>query len=114
MRLRELLEGYNENKQLTFIIAKAIKDEASPLYHFEYKTTPIRSIWEWKRGESADKYIVIKREHPPIDITGSWHNFYSRGDLLCCMVTTEEDMKLKYSEKQAMEMIRWFDEEARK
>ena len=115
MKLREWLEAQkSENTTATFVIAKAVKDEASPLYHFEYRGTPIRAIWEWLQGETADKYIVINKNHPPIDITGNWVRAYNRGDLNCCVITTEQDLFTMYSEKQAKEMIEYYDREVRK
>ncbi len=47
MKVKEWLESKGKNEQATFIIAKSVKDDASPFYHKEYKTTPIFCVWEW-------------------------------------------------------------------
>lgn len=114
MKLREWLEKQGENDRVTIIIAKAVKDEHTPFYHNEYSTTPIWSVWEWLRGTSADKYFVTNANHPPIDVIGFWQAEYKRGDLKCCMVTTEADIKTLYpNEEQAQQMIKMYDEKAR-
>lgn len=114
MKLREWLETKDKNESVTFIVAKSVKDEGSPFYDDIYTTVPMRSVWEWLQGESIDKYIVIKAEHPPIDVTGSWQDWYKAGRLKCCMVTTEESLYKRYSEKQAKDMIGYYDREVRK
>jgi hypothetical protein len=114
MKLREWLEAKGQNEQATFVIAKAVKDEQSPMYRYEYRETPIRTVWEWLGGETADKYIVINPDHPPIDIAGHWVRHYNKGWLKCCVITTEQDLYTKYSEKQAKEMLEWYDKEVRK
>jgi hypothetical protein len=113
MKLREFLEETGRNSQYTFVIQKTVKDEHSPFYNDEYKTTPIWSTWEWLQGTAIDKYIVIKRDHPPIDVTGGWLNWYYKGHLGCCMVTTEQDLLLRYGEKQGREMIEYYDRKMR-
>lgn len=62
----------------------------------------------------AEKYIVIRADHAPIDISGGWTNWYKGGHLHCAIITTEEDLYTHYSETQAKEMIEWYDEQVRK
>lgn len=114
MKLREFLEEAGQNSQYTFVIQKAVKDEGSPFYNSEYTTTPIYTTWEWLRMPCIDKYIVIKRDHPPIDVTGGWLNWYNKGHLGCCMVTTEQDLLTHYGERQGRDMIAYYDREMRK
>ena len=109
MKLREFLETKGKNERYTFIIQKTVKDDATPFYHDEYKTTPIYTTWEWLQGTTTDKYIVIKADHPPIDVTGNWLNWYNMKDLSCCMITTEQDLLTHYGEKQGKDMIEWYD-----
>lgn len=109
MKLREFLEEAGRNGTYTLIVQKAVKDERSPFYHPEYRTTPVYSVWEWLQGTGIDKYIVIKRDHPPIDPTGAWLNWYNKNSLGCCMVTTEQDLITQYGEKQGREMIEYYD-----
>lgn len=114
MKLTEWLQNKGKNESATFVIAKAVKDDSSPLYYFEYKTTPIRTVWEWLEGNTGEEYIVINADHPPIDVTGNWVRHYKNGWLQCAMITTEQDMFTKYSGKQAQDMIEWYDKEVRK
>lgn len=113
MKLREFLQENGRNIQYTLVIQKTVKDEHSPFYHDEYKTTPIYSTWEWLQSSCIDKYIVINRDHPPIDVTGCWLNWYNKGNLGCCVVTTEEDLILHYGEKQGKDMIDYYDRKIR-
>lgn len=114
MKLKEWLQSKGQNEQATFVIAKAVKWEHAPGYTFEYKTTPIKCVWEWSESSSADKYIVINADHPPIDETGDWVRWYKQGRLMCAMITTEEDVRTMYSEKQAADMLAFYDRKVRK
>lgn len=114
MKLRELLEQAPKNTRYTFIVQKAVPCENAPGYTDAYTTTPVRTVWEWLNSPTPDKYIVIKKDHPPVSPTAGWHNWYKLDDLGCCMVTTEDDLILHYGEKQGREMIAWYDKEVRK
>ena len=92
----EWLENQNKNEDVTFIIAKAVKDDYSPMYHTEYRTTPIRPVYEWLRFD--DRYVVLNTDHPPIDVTGNWGKWYKRGRLKCAVITTIEDLYKMYGE----------------
>ena len=113
MLLKEWLQTKGKNEQATFIVEKVVKDEHTPFYHPEYRTTPIHSVWEWIEGETASKFIVAKADHPPIDITGNWLQWYKEGKLLCAMVTTYESLFTRYGKEQAEQMIKWYDEKVR-
>ena len=114
MKLTEWLQSKGQNEQATFIIAKAVKDDNSPFYHTEYRTTPIYNVWEWLKTETAEKYIVINADHSPIDITNGWVNWYKGGRLQCAIITTEEDLYTEMSKAQAERMIAYYDREVRK
>lgn len=114
MKVKEWLESKGKNEQATFIIAKAVKDDNSPFYHKEYKTTPIFCVWEWLQTNTTEKYIVINADHSPIDITNGWVNWYKGGHLHCAILTTEEDLYTEMSKKQAEGMIAYYDKEVRK
>ena len=113
MKLREFLENKSKTERYTFIIQKAVKDENTPFHHNEYRTTPIRTIWEWLDGKTVDNHIVIKADHPPIDVTGGWLNWYNIKDLSCCMITTEQDLITQYGENQGKDMITFYDRKMR-
>lgn len=113
MKLTEWLQNKGKNENVTFIIAKVVEDENSPSYHYEYVTTPIRTAWEWLESNAGEKYIILNKDHAPIDITGVWNNWYIKGHLRCAIVTTEQDMFTLYNEEQALQMIKHYDNEAR-
>ena len=77
MKLRQWLETNNKSDRITFIIKEADR---------EYRTTPIRNVWEWLESEMPDKYVVLCKDHPPIDITGDWMSWYKRKQLLCAVI----------------------------
>lgn len=108
MTRKEWLERLRMNDEVTFIIAKAVKDDYSPMYHNEYRTTPIRTVSDWLSSEN-DKYIVINADHSPIDITNGWVNWYKTGDLKCAIITTTDDIYTLYGEKQGSKMIEYYD-----
>lgn len=109
MRTTEYLEQLSENEQVTFIIAEARNDENTPLQHLEYRTTPVRCVWEWARNEKLANYIVTIKDHPPIDMTGTWVNWHKKGRLKCCVLISEETLHALYSEKQANDMIEFYE-----
>lgn len=109
MRTTEYLETLDSNEQVTFIIAEAQKDEHTPFYSTVYRTTPIRSAWEWAKCESLENHLVMMKDHPPIDVNGAWHNWYKDGRLKCCVLISEETLRTQYSEKQAQDMIAHYE-----
>lgn len=118
MNATEYLGKLPTNEPVTFLIARAVKDDASPFYHFEYHSTPIRPAWEWLRQDGSgacfgDKYIVINNDHPPVDPSGTWTRWFTQGQLSSCMVTTTADLGLLYKPEQAARMIEHYDDKAR-
>lgn len=114
MTTREYLQKIQEKngtcRDVTFIIARAVKDTHSPFYHHEFYGTPIRSVSEWLRwgDEFLDEHLVINADHPPIDVTGHWINKYKRGWVSCAMLTTEADLQLLYPGQQAVDMANYY------
>lgn len=117
MTAREYLQKIQEKHgtpEVTFIIAHSVKDSHSPFYHYEYDTTPVYSINELLRypsGSFIDTHLVVNADHPPIDITGIWVRHYNRGYLRCAVLETEDDLRIKYSGKQAEDMIAYYKRE---
>ena len=110
MNLRFWLLRQKKNEQVTFVVQKAVYDESIKGYTDEYRTTPIRTAGEWLDSTVADKYIVINADHPPIDVTGTWTARYKRGELACCVVTTEDELRKRYpNAEQAQQMIEWYE-----
>lgn len=115
MLVQEYLSKFNENQQVTFIKARARKDESTPFYHEEYQTTPIRCIYDFQKSPIMD-YYVLNHKQPPIEWLGGagWQNQFNKGDLLSLLVISKEDIELLYSPKQAAEIIESIDKELEK
>ena len=109
MRLNKYLNGLNENDRVTFVIAKAEKRDWGPGHDTVYHTTPVRVAREWKEWEAGQNYIVANEDHPPVDISGTFVNWYNRGDLKCCVLISEDTLRVMYGEKQAEDMIKFYD-----
>ena len=110
MKLKDFLEiKRKDSKDYTFTIAKAVKDDYTPFYHYEYYQTPIRALWEWDNCRIND-YIVINPSACPIDISGGWQNRYNKGMLENVIITREQDLFTMYSKNQAKDMLEWYDE----
>jgi hypothetical protein len=110
MKVKEYLKKYNVTGDVTFIIAKAEKDENTPFYHSAYVTTPItHATWLEDKCPRMLDYVVLNDHQPPIDwLSGSnWNMPYSKGWLRCMLVTTEEELKKMYSEEQAKSIERF-------
>lgn len=112
MKLQELLNNENENVMYTFTIAEYV--EVTGNYgRTVYTQTPLRVVWEWMKSGIVDKYIVINKSHPPIDITGHWINNYNNDYLKNCILTTEQDLIKQYGEEQGKRMIEYYDKKVR-
>ena len=110
MRVRDYLQKFPEAASVTFIEMVAVKDEGAPGYRDEYRTTPVRTGWEWLRSENfCDEYLVINADHPPLSVTEGWHNWYNHGHLHCAMITTEAELLKQYGEKQGRDMIAYYE-----
>ena len=97
MNVREFLKDVTGD--VTFIKARARKDDHTPFYHAEYQTTPIRNVRDWT-GDILD-YIVLNDAQPPIDwLSGApWQNAFNRGHLTSVLVIHPEDLELLYPTK---------------
>lgn len=116
MTVKEFLKaaGISSTQSLTFIIEEQVKDESSFSYRSSYRTTPIRSVYEWLDSKTAN-YIVLNPKQPPIETitTKFWFDRFNSGFLMCMLVTPEEEIRKQYSSTQAPEMINMYDEEVR-
>lgn len=105
MTVREYLKRFANEGSITFIKQITVKDEHTPFYHSEYQTSPINSAREWSQYEKVCDCLVINADHPPIDVTGMWGNWYKKGHLLCAMITTEAELIKLYGEEQGRRMV---------
>jgi hypothetical protein len=111
MTVRDYLNKHQNEASITFISLKAKKDDHSPFYHAEYRTTPISSAYDWAQNNKVCEKLVINADHPPIDVTGIWVSHYKAGRLLCAMITTEEELVRLYGEAQGRRMVEFYIEE---
>lgn len=110
MTVKEYFEAF-PHKDTTFIIARAIKDGNTPFYHCEYRTTPLRSVDEWKHCKDIMECIVLNNKQPSITwLTGvDWNPNIQRGFYRCMLIIPQKDFKTMYSEKQRNSMIEYID-----
>lgn len=114
MTVREYLEMVGltnkRNTQLTFVKGFAKKWDNAPGYDMAYQTTSVRCIWEWLNNDSPIlDYIMINEEQPPLSRV--WNNWYNKCGLKCFMVIPMDELKMIYSEKQALEMVEFWGKE---
>lgn len=115
MLVKEYLQNFNPHDDVTFIIVKAVKDEGTPFHHPEYKTTPICTISEWE-GSEIMNYYILNHKQAPIDwLSGvRWGLQFNRGKLISMLVTSEENIKSLYHERQLKDMIELIDSKIEK
>ena len=115
MRVKEYLSQFDVYTKVTLIVAKAVKDEHTPGYHPEYRTTPINMICEWRPSDLMD-YHILNTKQCPIDwMSGApWANDFKAGRLLSLLIISDEDMKTLYSEQQANELIEYIGNKIKK
>lgn len=108
MKFKDYAQRYlHKYDDVTFIVAKAVKDEHTPFYHSEYVTTPICLAYEWVDDTKFAEMNILNDNQCPIDwLSGaSWRNSFKSGRLKSLLVISDEDIKKMYSEKQAQSII---------
>lgn len=109
MKVKDYLKNH-EWREVSFIIAKAVKDEATPYYHAEYKTS---SLFHPFDKMYYDDYVILNDKAMPIDwLSGaSWSNAVKGGWAKCLLIIRWEDLITIYSEEQARSMIEYIDKQ---
>lgn len=111
MRFKDYLATLKDNDNVTFI--KVEFDETN-FHRTKYLTTANKPVWDWKRAENIQDFIVANKDCPPIDITGGWLRDYNRGFLNCCMLISEEAIYKMYpNQEQAKSMIEYYEREVK-
>lgn len=118
MNVRQYFDLLGKDKiftQATFIIARAVKDNHSPSYHAEYRTTPIYTVEEWLNNAKILDYIVLNDKQAPIDwLSGApWINWYNGGHLLSLLVIPRDELETLYSQDQARSMEEYIERKIR-
>jgi hypothetical protein len=109
MKVKEYLKSHDWN-EISFIIAKAVKDEATPYYHAEYKTSSLLHPYD-DFINFYDDYLILNDNAFPIDwLSGAtWGNAVKRGYAKCLLIISWKDLTALYSEEQARETIEYID-----
>lgn len=112
MTVREYLTHIKSNDDVTFIVARAVRDENTPFYHSEYRDTPIRMRWEWEMYDGAilDAIILNDRQPTITWLSGvDWNIAIKENRLKCLLVIPPEDMSKLYGKKQADGLIEYIE-----
>ena len=109
MKVKDYLQTHEWN-EVSFIIAKAVKNETTPFYHAEYKTSSLLHHFDNGLG-CYDDYVILNDNAMPIDwLSGaSWGNAVRRGWAKCLLIIKWEDLTTLYSEEQAKSLIEFID-----
>lgn len=112
MTVGEYLKRMKKYDEVTFIIARAVKDDHTPYYHEEYHTGSWCSVERVLNNCMAD-YIILNDRQPAITwLSGvDWNNDLRRGTLKRnFLVISEADFaKLIPSREQRASLIAYID-----
>ena len=108
MKVKDYLQTH-EWSEVSFIIAKAVKDDKTPLFHSEYKTSSL--FHHFEDISYYDDYLILNDKAMPIDwLSGApWGNEVRRGWAKCLLVINRKDLITLYGEKQANSIIKYID-----
>lgn len=110
MRVLEWLAKHKGSRvDVTFLIVRAVKDDNTPFYHAEYRTTVLQPVREWLKNEHKPLLgaVVLNDNHPAmVWLSGvDWNNIIKRGLARCLLVVPPEDFaKLIPGDKQRADM----------
>lgn len=109
MKVKDYLQTH-EWSEVSFIIAKAVKDDTTPLFHPEYKTSSLLQHFE-SDISNYDDYLILNYNAMPLDwLSGApWGNAVRRGRAKCLLIINREDLITLYSEEQANSTIKYID-----
>lgn len=96
MRVLEWLNKYKGSRlDVTFLIVRAVKDEHTPFYHAEYRTTVLQPVRDWIKSENKPFFdsIILNDNHPTmVWLSGvDWNNIIKRGLAKCLLIVPPED-----------------------
>lgn len=108
MKVKDYLQTH-EWSEVSFIIAKAVKDDKTPLFHPEYKTSSL--LYNFENISYYDDYLILNDKAMPLDwLSGAqWGNAVRRGRAKCLLVISRKDLITLYGENQADSMIKYID-----
>lgn len=106
MLVKEYLESKDYKGKITFIKARARKDNNTPYYHQEYQTTPMYNVDELGDSRLLE-YIVLNDQQAPIDWISNqgWTNWFNKGMLKSMLIISKEDLELLYPNKEQRDSL---------
>jgi len=114
MNVKDYLQKLYPYKRVTFIITKAVKDDHSPFYHAEYKTTPLQTSIDWLKhnNEPILESIILNDKQPPITwLSGvDWNVDIKNGFAMCILIVNPSDFALMYKSDEQRKHIEKFIE----
>lgn len=113
MTVNEYFNTLRDQQQVTFVVARARKDDFSPYYHAEYINTPTYTVLQMRRrNNELLGYNIINNRQIPIDwACGVPHGEMIRtGRLRCFLVISDEALAMIYPDKrQRKAMLDYID-----
>lgn len=108
MKVKDYLKTHKWS-EISFIITKAVKDDATPFFHPEYKTS--RLFHNFDNISYYDDYLILNDKAMPIDwLSGApWGNAVRKGEAKCLLIINREELITLYSEDQANSIIEYID-----
>lgn len=105
MQVKVYFERLRKYESVTFIKARARKDNGTPFYHAEYQTTPINTVEQWQNSRLMD-YIVLNDNQPQIEWLCGGYLKHVR----CMLIISPDDFALLYpSAEQRQDLIDFID-----
>ena len=110
MTVKEYFKDCNKYVYVTFIKARARKNEHSQGYHAEYQTTHIETLEYWEKSNLMDYYILNDKQSPIDWLSGApWKISFDNGSLISLLVINKEDLETLYSKEQSASIIKYID-----
>ena len=108
MKVKDYLQTH-EWSEVSFIIAKAVKDDNTPFYHPEYKTSAL--FHKFEDMSYYNEYLILNDKAMPLDwLSGSpWGNAVRSGWAKCLLVINWKDLTTLFCEEQANSIIEYID-----
>ena len=114
MKVRDYLQRLGQYQNVTFLIARAVKDDHSPFFHAEYRTTPMRMAKEWLSYNNEpilDSIVLNDKQQPITWLSGAdWSGMIRSGLAVCLLVIHQTDFSLMYvSSEQRKHIVSYIE-----
>lgn len=108
MKVKDYLQTH-EWSEVSFIIAKAVEDVTTPLFHPEYKTSSL--LHHFEDISYYDNYLILNDKAMPLDwLSGAtWGNAVRCGRAKCLLIINRKDLITLFGEDQANSTIKYID-----